>query len=121
MDFSKQEVTNIKKELITIDLCKERLKDNYKLVSIFIDKLKMIEFEIYNFNYDLQLYVHRQRIIHDYSRYLKTLYNDFKAKTNEELTNDVIHTLIINKCRDKRIFYFILQIIKTETENLIYL
>lgn len=121
MDFSKQEITNIKKELITIDLCKERLKDNYQLVPIFIDKLKMIEFEIYNYNYDLQLYVHRQRIIHDYSKYLKTLYNDFKAKINEELTNDVIHTLIINKCRDKRINNFILKIIKTDTENLIYL
>ena len=117
MSYSIESIEKIKKAEITIDLLKNKLKDEYFLVDKFIDKINMIVSEIYNLKFNLDYYVDRQKIIHNYSKYLKTLFNDFKNKTNEELTLDVIYNLISNN----NIIMFFLDIIKTETNKLIYL
>ena len=120
MSYSKESIEKIKKEEITIDLLKDKLKDEYFLVDKFIDKIQMIESEIYNLKFNLDYYVDRQKIIHNYGKYLKTLFNDLKNKTNNELALDVIHNLICNN-NNTNIIMFFLDIIKTETNKLIYL
>jgi len=120
LSYSKESIEKIKKEEITIELLKDKLNLEYYLVNNFIDTIKMIEFEIYKLKFNINYYADRQRIIHKYSHYLKILFNNFKNKTTKELTLDVFHNIIINDKNNSLIIFF-LNIIKTDSDKLIYL
>ena len=120
LNFSKTEITSIKREIATVDLIKNKVVDINFIFDI-IYKINSVESEINYLNYNIRLYVHRQKIIQDYSKYLKTLYNSFVEKVGNELSDDIFHNLIINKKYNSNVMRFIYSVIKTRTEDLILL
>jgi hypothetical protein len=120
LSISKVEFNNIKKEIDTIDSIKSKI-ENIKIIYDIINKINEIELEINYLNYNVKLYVHRQRIINDYSKYLKTLHTNLIENIGKSLTNEVIHNLIIAKKNNQEVIRFLYTIIQTNSEDFITL
>jgi len=120
LSFNKSEITNIKKEITTLDLIKNKLGD-FNFIFDTINKINSIESEINYLNYNINLYVHRQKIVNNYSKYLKTLYNYIVEKVGYKLSDDIYYNLIINKKHKPNVMKFLFSIIKTKSEDLILL
>jgi len=116
LNISKSQFNIIKKEVETINKL-----ENTNIIYDIIYKINEIESEINYLNYDVKLYVHRQRIINDYSKYLKTLHANMIEKIGITLTNEVVNNLIIAKKYKQDVIRFLYIIIHTRSEDFITL
>ena len=116
LNISKFQFNNIKKEVETINKI-----ENINIIYDIIYRINEIESEINYLNYNVKLYVHRQRIINDYSKYLKTLHSNMIEKIGVTLTNEVVNNLIIAKKYKQDVIRFLYIIIHTRSEDFITL
>lgn len=120
LNINKSQFNIIKKEVETIDSIISKI-GNARIIYDIIYKINEIELEINYLNYNVKLYVHRQRIINDYSKYLKTLHFSLIEKIGTNLTNEVFHNLIIVKKYKQDVIRFLYTIIHTNSEDFITL
>jgi hypothetical protein len=120
LNINKSQFNLIKKEVETIDSIISKI-GNARIIYDIIYKINEIELEINYLNYNVKLYVHRQRIINDYSKYLKTLHFNMIEKIGPTLTNEVFHNLIIAKKYKQDVIRFLYTIIHTNSEDFITL